>query len=158
MDLMTRFCDCLPDYIPDTDKVCWEWQGGLDAYGYGVIKQKKAHRIAYEAYYSEPLNDLHCLHTCDNPKCVNPRHLYAGTNADNIRDKVSRGRCYTGYQKGESNGYSKFSDEDVKNIRKLYATGDYTTVKLGKMYNVHRATISLMVNNKTWQHILEGDS
>ena len=150
-------------YLPDTldENKCWEWKGPVnyERGGYGQLyfnkKTLKAHRISYEIHYAEPLGDLHCLHKCDNPKCVNPSHLFSGTNLENMQDKVKKGRCYTGYQKGEYNGASKLTDDVVKNIRKLYNTGSYTTIKLGEMYNVHRSTISYIVNNKTFKHLLE---
>jgi hypothetical protein len=157
MSLVEKFCKYLPNILDETQ--CWEWGGKLDTYGYGYIcnnkKTLKAHRVSYEIHYAEPLNGLHCLHKCDNPSCVNPLHLFAGTNLDNVRDKVKKGRCYTGNQKGQNNGASKLKDNDVKTIRKLYNTGSYTTVNLGKMYNVHRSTISYIINNKTYKHLLE---
>jgi hypothetical protein len=157
MTLLEKFSKCLPDILDENQ--CWEWKGKIDAYGYGYIcnnnKTLKSHRVSYEIYYSEPLGDLHCLHKCDNPSCVNPLHLFSGTNFDNIRDKVNKGRCYTGNQKGQNNGASKLTDIDVKNIRMLHNTKNYTTHKLGEMYNVHRSTISYIVNNKTFKHLLE---
>lgn len=156
MSLVEKFCKYLLDTLDETQ--CWEWQGSING-GYGQLghnkKILKAHRVSYEIYYAEPLNDLHCLHKCDNPSCVNPLHLFAGTNLDNVRDKVKKGRCYSGNQKGEHNGASKLKDIDVKSIRKLYNTGSYTTIKLGEMYNVTRSTISYIVNNKTYKHLLE---
>jgi hypothetical protein len=156
MNLVDKFNKYLPDIL-DENK-CWEWKGSINR-GYGVISHNKkilkAHRVSYELHYSEPLNDLHCLHKCDNPSCVNPLHLFAGTNYDNMRDKVIKGRCYTGYQKGEHNGASKLKDVDVIQIRELYNNQDYTTIKLGEIYNVHRSTISYIVNNKTYKHLLE---
>jgi hypothetical protein len=157
MNLIDRFYNYLPDVL-DENK-CWEWKGAIDAYGYGSFslnkKTYKSHRLMYEIYYSKPLKDLHCLHKCDNPSCVNPLHLFAGTNYDNMRDKVIKGRCYTGHQKGEHNGASKLKDNDVIQIRELYNIQNYTTIKLGKMYGVHRSTISYIVNNKTYKHLLE---
>jgi hypothetical protein len=157
MDLCDIMCKYLPDIL-DENK-CWEWKGAIDAYGYGVLSNKnktlKVHRVSYEIHYSEPLGNLHCLHKCDNRKCVNPLHLFSGTNLDNVRDKVQKGRCYTGNQKGENNGASKLSDTQVLKIRELYNAGNHTTLKLGEMYNVHRSTISYIVNNKTYKHLLE---
>ena len=159
MSLIERFSKYLPDILDENQ--CWEWQGSINhkrgGYGQLIFNKKtlKAHRISYEIHYAEPLGNFHCLHKCDNPKCVNPAHLFAGTNLDNVKDKVSKGRCYTGNQKGENNGASKLTDDIVKNIRKLYNTGGYTTTKLAEMYNVHRSTISYIVNNKTFKHLLE---
>jgi len=159
MSLMEKFSKYLPDIL-DENK-CWEWKGSINHRkgGYGQLshnkKTLKAHRISYEIHHSEPLENLHCLHKCDNPSCVNPLHLFPGTNLDNVRDKVKKGRCYTGYQKGENNGASKLKDTDVVKIRQLYHSGNYTTIKLAEMYNVHRSTISYIVNNKTFKHLLE---
>ena len=72
-----------------------------------------------------------------------------------MKDKVTKGRCYTGNQKGQSNGNSKLTDTLVKEIRLLYNSGSYTTVQLGKKYGVTRSTISYIVNNKTYTHLLE---
>jgi len=159
MNLKEKFYKYLPDIL-DKNK-CWEWKGSINHLrgGYGSIshnkKHLKAHRVSYELYYEKPLGSLHCLHTCDNPSCVNPLHLFAGTNHDNVMDKVNKGRCYNGYQKGEHNGASKLKDADVIQIRELYNNQNYTTIKLGKMYGVHRSTISYIVNNKTYTHLLE---
>jgi len=154
-------CDIFCKYLPETldENKCLEWIGWIQKDGYGGLsyngKILKAHRVSYEIYHSEPLGNLHCLHRCDNRKCVNPLHLFSGTNLDNIRDKVQKGRCYTGNQKGEHNGASKLTDNQVRQIRKLRILEKYTTTKLGEMYNVHRSTISYIINNKTYKHLLE---
>ena len=74
---------------------CWEWIACKDSKGYGNFWVNntvvKAQRWAYE-YFREPLGELYCCHECDNPSCVNPFHLYAGTNADNTRDRDLKGR------------------------------------------------------------------
>jgi len=76
-------------YNKDTD--CWEWCGPYTHNGYGVSKGQRTHRIFYEKYI-EPLGDLWCLHSCDNPCCVNPFHLWAGTVKDNAIDSAQKGR------------------------------------------------------------------
>jgi hypothetical protein len=157
MELIDRINKNLPDILDKNH--CLIWSGAKDKKGYGIIshnkKTFKVHRLMYEIYYSKSLKELHCLHTCDNPSCVNPLHLFAGTNLDNVKDKINKKRCYTGYQKGESNGASKLKDIDVIEIRKLYNTGEYNTIKLGEIYKVHRSTISHIVNDKTYKHLLK---
>lgn len=75
---------------------CWEWQGELDRYGYGKFRVgkiiAKAHRYSFELHYGDFDKSLHVLHNCDNPKCVNPTHLFLGSNKDNVADKISKGR------------------------------------------------------------------
>ena len=156
MNLLDKFNNNLPEQLLEDE--CWEWQGFKGKGGYGILhhgKRLRAHRVSYEIHYAEPLGELHCLHSCDNPSCVNPFHLFSGTNTDNVKDKVMKGRAYTGNQQGQNNGNSKLTDDIVKEIRLLYNSGGYTTIQLGEKYGVHRSTISYIINNKTYTHLLE---
>ncbi len=89
--------------IPDNPSDCWIWVGTRDKYGYGQIsvgseadnsqRKMKAHRFSFLLHYGEPSpKKPHVLHHCDNPPCMNPQHLFAGTNSDNQWDKVKKGR------------------------------------------------------------------
>jgi len=158
LNIIDKFLNKLPEILNEND--CWNWEGPKDKNGYGVFnhnkKTLKAHRISYEIYYSEPLNELHCLHKCDNPSCVNPLHLFSGTNLDNVRDRVRKGRSSTGNQKGSKNGFSKLTEKEVIEIRNLYNMG-VSKKELSKKYNVHRCNIHYIVTNKTWTHLLRGN-
>jgi hypothetical protein len=87
-------------YLIDETTDCWEWQNATNNIGYGMFrwstgKMRTAHRASYELYIGPiPANMLVC-HKCDNPKCVNPEHLWVGTRKDNYDDMVSKGRHYT---------------------------------------------------------------
>ncbi len=76
---------------------CWIWRGALFASGYGKVscgeKKRRAHRVAHELFIGPLPDDLHVLHRCDNPPCVNPTHLFLGTHIDNMRDMEAKGRA-----------------------------------------------------------------
>jgi hypothetical protein len=132
---------------------CWEWNAAF-THGYGwfyLNKQdgsKFAHRVsAVLAGLIDNINsELHVLHKCDNTKCCNPSHLFVGTNADNVADRVAKGRTKWKIQTGESNGMSKLTYEEVKSVRNLYKTSGFSQSKLAKMFNVKQPHISRIVN------------
>ena len=94
--LYERFLDKFDEGDPE---ICWEWKASLDGKGYGQIKNwnsmSRAHRISWEFYCGEIPDGMHILHECDNPKCVNPNHLFLGTHQDNMRDMNEKGRHWS---------------------------------------------------------------
>lgn len=133
---------------------CWEWQAGTSRFGYGQFAVKRratnAHRVAWVLWVGEIPKGKWVLHTCDNPLCVNPQHLYLGTVLENNRDRVERGRGRPAGVRGERHGHAKLSLRQVKKIRREYSAGGVSQATLGKKYGVCHATISFIVNNKTW--------
>ena len=110
-------------------------------------KPKLAHRVAYEISVDEIPDGMFVLHKSDNRKCVNPKHLFLGTNADNVKDMIKKGR----QAKGERNGRSKLTEEEVIMIRNLYATGDFTYNKLASLFPVCSRSIQSIVKEEYWK-------
>ena len=125
-----------------TEKVneCLKWCGSFFANGYGQVKvnwkNRKAHRVAYELTFGEIPNNLCVLHHCDNKWCVNPQHLYAGTQKDNMADRSARGRGPV----GEKNGNSKLSNFEIVLIQEARRRGESTLV-LAERFDVDSSTI-----------------
>ena len=133
---------------------CWEWQAGLTAAGYGLVwingKMEYAHRILNEIIDGPIPNGICVCHHCDNPKCVNPLHLFRATHKENMYDAIAKGRLDNN---GEKQGNAKLTEKDVLEIRRLYATGKVLQRELAKMWRICRPHISEIVNNKGWKHI-----
>lgn len=134
---------------------CWEWIGAKDTHGYGHMsinnRTHRVHRVSYKIFHSEIPNKLHVLHKCDNRNCVNPDHLFLGTNDDNVQDSVTKGRRRGAI--GEKNCNSKFVVSDIREIRELHKANSYTPTELASLYSVATSTIHRIVTRKTWSHI-----
>lgn len=163
---------------------CWEWTNKAVVDGYGVIgvnlKQVRAHRFSYVFFVGPIPEGLFVLHKCDNRRCVNPEHLFLGTNQDNMTDKMVKGRHRgskgdaNGARKhrerlqrgdqhytrrnpelrvvGERLGHSKLTNELVLEIRRIYP--EVRSFKLlAEKYNVSPNTISRVVRRQSWNHV-----
>lgn len=134
------------------DNFCWEWQGARLKSNYGWVSTPIGNRAASRvaAYLSGILSNLESslcvLHRCDNPPCCNPAHLFTGTNADNVADRVAKGRTSSRPSHGQANGASKLTDAQTKQIRDMYKSENYSQSQLAKMFGVQQPHISRIVN------------
>lgn len=134
---------------------CVEWTSNKTHNGYGLFKldgkSVRAHRFAYERAFGPIHDGLHVCHSCDNPKCVNPAHLFLGTAKDNIHDAVKKGRMkgFASNQQGENNRNAKLTSCSVAEIRKLFCSG-VSRLDLSKMFDVHYNTVKAIIRGETW--------
>jgi len=131
---------------------CWIWMGGTTVRGYGQIESKGmkhyAHRVSYELFVGPIPKGMYVCHSCDNVACVNPNHLFLGTQKENLQDMASKGRS----TRGVKNPMAKLSEEDVKDIKYLINTG-LSSKDLGVEYGVSSAAINLIKQGKRWNHV-----
>jgi hypothetical protein len=132
---------------------CWEWKAAVNTSGYGAFRKERAHRVAYTLTYGAPQHSV--LHTCDNPLCCNPSHLFDGTPAENSADMVRKGRSKGkggGPRLGSENGKSKATDELVRQLRRLFAEGA-TQAQLAREFGMALPTVHNIVKRKSWLHV-----
>lgn len=133
---------------------CWTWTGSRNRKGYGYLNvnglEKTAHRAAY-ALTNGPVPDgLWVLHRCDNPPCCNPGHLFLGTNADNVADRVAKGRTVA--SPVESSTQAKLTDAAVIAIREACATGARVS-DVAASFGVSPALVSRVRRRQGWTHV-----
>lgn len=135
---------------------CWPWIGRRMSSGYGEVHRfgvrTGAHRVSWELHFGPiPAGMLVCHH-CDNSLCVNPDHLFLGTNKDNSQDMKakSRGRGGAPYY-GERNYNAKLTASQVSAIRSRYAAGGETLRSLAGEYGVSNGTIGKITKGDTWR-------
>lgn len=144
----------LEDFIPVTESGCWIFTGKISPTGYGRFftngQQFAAHRASYESRFGKIPTGLHVLHKCDVTSCINPNHLFLGTNRDNVADRVKKGRTKTGI--GEANRHAKLTRKDVQDIRASTARNRWLATK----YGVDENTICSIKKHKIWKCIKSG--
>jgi hypothetical protein len=136
--------------VHKTDR-CWRWTGHISRDGHGKVSFRKrthyTHRVAYELAHGALPAGAVVRHSCDTPACVRPEHLLLGTHADNVADRIARGRSAVGTQ----NGRSKLDVADVQYIRRVQ--GAATPTELGRKFGVDRKVIRDIWNGLTWKHL-----
>ena len=172
---------------------CWEWHGALCNTGYGIIvmpgertalgnpRLALAHRVSWWLEFGvRPDADLYVCHHCDNRRCINPSHLFLGTQDDNMKDALRKGRIARGRQisdhlkpssiaaarariiklnaaglmanPGARNGRAILSEENVRAIRESHTSG-IRNADLARKYGVTPTTIAGIVRRRLWRHI-----
>lgn len=143
---------------------CWEWKTRSGRRDYGCFsingKPQRAHRVSWIMHFGEIPEGLFVCHSCDNPPCINPRHLWLGTAQDNVVDMVRKGRGYSPISqgvkirkaKGEAHGSAKLNNEKVLEIRRRLNAGERDE-RLGLEFGVGRTAIRYIRTGRRWNHI-----
>lgn len=139
-----------------TPGACWIWTGTKDKNGYGKVSlagsDLRAHQVAWILQNKRPVPVGLCvLHSCDQPSCVNPDHLWIGSNADNMRDKVEKGRAI-GAHKGEAHHNAKLTADQVLKMRAMKADG-WTTAAIARWGGVSYMVCKRAIIGETWKHL-----
>jgi hypothetical protein len=166
------------------DGGCWEWTASLSIRGYGKFtlnnRSITAHRASFLFYHGYlPTSELHVRHSCDNPKCVNPDHLSAGTAHENVMDMIARGRKAIGdsngsrivakkrasgavkrytidpslHLKGSGIASAKLTEDSVIFIRHEYAFGRMTVSEISERFGISQSQVGRIIKNESWAHI-----
>lgn len=139
---------------------CWNWTGLKFHFGHGSFsigsrwdnsnRSIGAHRYSWEIHNGKIPNKLCVLHKCDNPSCVKPEHLFLGTRLDNNIDMKHKGRIKT--LRGQFNGASKLTSDEVNEIRKLYSK-NFRISDLAIKFNISTGNVRHIVRRESWKHI-----
>lgn len=145
--------------IPEDPTACWLWTGAKTVLGYGQGKRKDkqpyVHRMMWSTLYGEIPPGYVVCHACDNPSCVNPSHLFVGTQGDNMRDKQKKGRA-TGGCRGTQNGNSILDPEKVRWIRAQHASrrGESGLLdELASSAGVRKCAVWDVILRRSWRHV-----
>lgn len=147
-------------YTPVPEAGCWLWIGAVAGHGrYGSLlsegRLERAHRVSWELHFGPIPDGMNVCHRCDVGLCVNPAHLFLGTQRENVLDMISKGRRtyenngrHGHHARGERSGAAKLSDGDVENIRRDYET-IHNKAELARRYRISESQIRRIVNNES---------
>jgi hypothetical protein len=140
-------------YIPEPNSGCWLWLATLGNEGYGQIvafnkRVSLAHRLSWELHTGEDPGEFKVCHRCDNRICVNPEHLFLGSDAENVADKVNKNR----HAKGIKIHNAVLNDGIVRDMRRDWCSGE-TVASISRKYGFSHSATRSAVNRITWKHV-----
>lgn len=139
--------------LPEPMSGCWLWLGSVMGQGYGTVSFNKknhlAHRVSYELENGPIPAGQYVCHRCDNPICVNPDHLFLGTQADNMSDCARKGRTRVPTLKGEAHHQAKLTAEQVRAIR----TDTRSHAAVARSLNMSKTTVCDIRRGRSWRHL-----
>jgi hypothetical protein len=134
---------------------CWNWVAAKDRDGYGLLthhrgKQIRAHRASYEFHVAKISVGLLVCHSCDNPSCINPNHLFVGTSKENTRDMLDKNRRPV--LRGERHPNAKLTNDQVTQIKQLRSENRLLK-DIANQFNISFQTVSSITKGTTWNSI-----
>jgi len=125
---------------------CWEFTGAKDSHGYGRIGYKNkvfsAHRLSFYLFKHRLFKGDCVLHKCDNPRCINPEHLFLGTQKENMLDCKTKRR----HTWGQKSSLAKLSNDDIESIKYLVSLNKYSQYDLAFLFKITQSNISKIIN------------
>jgi hypothetical protein len=153
----------LAKYSARAESGCLEWHGYKDKNGYGILlvtkdgkkNNRKAHRLSYELHVAPIPAQMFVCHSCDNPSCIEPSHLFVGTAADNNADKMKKGRYRPGGKPhlGSMNGRAKLDEQQVTGIRCLVREYGIPAAAIARSLGMSACAVQRAVKGKTWNSL-----
>ena len=154
---------------PEPD-VCWEWGAGTRDGRYGEFsisgRMYGAHRVSFALYRGAIPDGINVCHTCDNTRCVNPAHLFLGTQKQNVSDMIKKGRIRRSsgnshysrlhperLARGSRVGTSKLTEDSVRSIRQMHGSGNFSTRAIADRFNITTDHVVQIVKRRCWKHV-----
>lgn len=142
----------------DTNGGCWLWSRGLTSDGYGICQHGKrtqlAHRVAAQVFLGERIDGLMVCHRCDVPACINPKHLFVGSQSDNMADMRSKRRANRPL--GQRNGRAKLTDDRAREVFDLAHLGCFTKTEIAAAYGVSNSSVGRVASRESFSHVWTG--
>lgn len=150
--LRQRFDELWEEQVGPLDTPCHVWQRSRNYSGYGMCgAHDRAHRVAWERVNGQIPDGLNVLHKCDVRACVNPEHLFLGTQLENVRDRVRKGRGAR--TSGVKNGSAILNETDVERIRDIWRVGGVTQKGIAKYFGIAHCTANAIIKRRLWAHV-----